>query len=66
MTFNSNTIVINSTNFKLDASGNVTASGTFKSANGKWEAALQSGSLLMSYDGNKRVELFKAGNYDGG
>ena len=66
LTFNSNTIVINSTNFKLDASGNVTASGTFKSANGKWEAALQSGSLLMNYDGNRRVELFKAGNYDGG
>ena len=66
LTFNSNTIVINSTNFKLDASGNVTASGTFKSTNGKWEAALQSGSLLMNYDGNRRVELFKAGNYDGG
>ena len=66
LTFNSNTIVINSTNFKLDASGNVTASGTFKSANGKWEAALQSGSLIMNYDGNRRVELFKASNYDGG
>lgn len=66
LTFNSNTIVINSTNFKLDASGNVTASGTFKSASGKWEAVLRSGGLLMSYDGNRRIELFKAANYDGG
>jgi phage minor structural protein len=66
LTFNSNTIVINSTNFKLDASGNVTASGTFKSASGKWEAVLRSGGLFMSYDGNRRIELFKAANYDGG
>ena len=66
LTFNSNTIVINSTNFKLDASGNVTAAGTFKSVSDKWEATLRSGGLFMNYDGNRRVELFKAGNYDGG
>lgn len=66
LTFNSNTIVINSTNFKLDASGNVTAAGTFKSANDKWEATLRYGGLFMDYDGKRRVELFKAGNYDGG
>ena len=66
LTFNSNTIVINSTNFKLDASGNVTASGTFKSVNDKWEATLHSGSLSMTYDGNQRVGIFKAANYDAG
>ena len=66
LTFNSNTIVINSTNFKLDGSGNVTASGTFKSANDKWEATLRSGGLFMNYDGNQRVAIYKAGNYDAG
>ena len=66
LTFNSNTIVINSTNFKLDGSGNVTASGTFKSANDKWEATLRSGGLFMNYDGNQRVAIFKAENYDAG
>lgn len=66
LTFNSNTIVVNSTNFKLDASGNVTASGTFKSVNDKWEAALRAGGLRMDYDGNQRVGIFKAANYDAG
>ena len=66
LTFNSNTIVINSTNFKLDASGNVTAAGTFKSVSDKWEATLRSGGLFMNYDGKRRVELFKASNSDGG
>lgn len=66
LTFNSNTIVINSTNFKLDPSGNVTASGTFKSVNDKWEAVLHSGGLSMTYDGNQRVGIFKAENYDAG
>ena len=66
LTFNSNTIVINSTNFKLDGSGNVTASGTFKSVSDKWEATLRSGGLFMSYDGNQRIGIFKAGNYDAG
>ena len=66
LTFNSNSIVINSTNFKLDGSGNVTASGTFKSVNGKWEAVLYSGVLRMTYDGNQRVSIFKATNYDAG
>lgn len=66
LTFNSNTIVINSTNFKLDGSGNVTASGTFKSVNGKWAAVLNSGVLRMTYDGNQRVSIFKATNYDAG
>ena len=66
LTFSSNTIVIDSTNFKLDASGNVTASGTFKSARGKWEATLEAGTLKMNYDGVQRVALFKASNYDAG
>ena len=66
LTFNSNSIVINSTNFKLDGSGNVTASGTFKSVNGKWAATLRSGVLRMTYDGNQRVSIFKATNYDAG
>ena len=66
LTFSSNTIVIDSTNFKLDASGNVTASGTFKSASGKWVATLDAGTLKMNYDGVQRVALFKASNYDAG
>ena len=66
LTFNSNSIAINSTNFKLDGSGNVTASGTFKSVNGKWAAVLNSGVLRMTYDGNQRVSIFKATNYDAG
>ena len=66
LTFNSNTIVINSTNFKLDSSGNVTALGTFQSKNGEWVAELRAGGLYMSYGGNRRVGIFKAGNYDAG
>ena len=66
LTFNSNTIVINSTNFKLDSSGNVTALGTFQSKNGEWAAELRAGGLYMSYGGNRRVGIFKAGNYDAG
>lgn len=66
LTFNSNSIVINSTNFKLDGSGNVIASGTFKSVNGKWEATLRSGGLYMNYDGNRRVSIFKGADLDAG
>lgn len=66
LTFNSNTIVINSTNFKLDSYGNVTAMGTFQSQNGEWVAELRAGGLFMKYGGNQRVRIFKAGNYDAG
>nr|DAU90338.1 MAG TPA: hypothetical protein [Bacteriophage sp.] len=66
LTFNSNSIVINSTNFKLDGSGNVIASGTFKSVNDKWEVSLRSGGLFMNYEGNQRVGIYKAANYDAG
>ena len=52
LTFNSNTIKINSTNFVLDEFGNVSAMGTFrsKSADG-WETEITSGCVRM-YDGN--------------
>lgn len=66
LTFNSNTIVINSTNFKLDSYGNVTAMGTFQSQNGEWVAEMRSGGLYMRYAGNQRVGIFKAANYDAG
>ena len=66
LTFNSNTIVINSTNFKLDSYGNVTAMGTFQSQNGEWVAEMRSGGLYMRHAGNQRVGIFKAANYDAG
>ena len=66
LTFNSNTIVINSTNFKLDSYGNVTAMGTFQSQSGDWVAEMRAGGLYMKYAGNQRVAIFKAGNYDAG
>ena len=50
--FTSNSITIDSTNFKLDATGNVTATGNFRSnngviGNGRNEAILTSGSLTL-------------------
>lgn len=44
--FNSNSIVINSTNFKLDAAGNVTASGTFNSVSGNLRTSVLNGGLF--------------------
>ena len=66
LTFNSNTIVINSANFKLDSYGNVTAMGTFQSQSGDWIAEMRAGGLYMKYAGNQRVAIYKAGNYDAG
>ena len=66
LTFNSNTIVINSTNFKLDSYGNVTAMGTFQSQSGDWVAEMRAGGLFMKYAGNQRVGIYNAGNYDAG
>lgn len=50
--FTSNSITIDSTNFKLDATGNVTATGVFSSnngviGNGRIESILTSGSLIL-------------------
>ena len=69
ITFNSNSLVINSTNFRLDASGNVTATGTFTSSYvdnlGKIsQAKLTSGSVVLNYDGVDRVSIL--GYYNGG
>ena len=52
ISFTSNSITIDSTNFKLDATGNVTATGNFRSNNGvigigRNEAILTSGSLNL-------------------
>ena len=54
LTFNSNTIVINSTNFKLDASGNVTAKGTFESGDEQsgGYACIKDGTLVLKYNGD--------------
>ena len=63
--FESNTIVINSTNFKLDKSGNVTASGTFKCSDKKWgyNAELNSGALMIK--NNYGTELASLGPRSG-
>lgn len=53
LTFNSNSIVINSTNFKLDEKGNITASGTFRSANNGYTAELTSGQFRLEQGGNR-------------
>ena len=57
LTFNSNTIVINSTNFKLDASGNVTAKGAFESGDEQsgGYACIKNGTLVLKYNGDKNL-----------
>ena len=57
LTFNSNTIVINSTNFKLDASGNVTAKGTFESGDEQsgGYACIKNGTLVLKYNGDTNL-----------
>lgn len=70
--FNANSIQINSSNFQLDAEGNVTATGTFKTnngiiGNGRNEAIFSSGGLTLyrtDNDGrsNKVVDLYGIGD----
>lgn len=57
LTFNSNTIVINSTNFKLDASGNVTAKGAFESGDEQsgGYACIKNGTLVLKYNGDANL-----------
>ena len=57
LTFNSNTIVINSTNFKLDASGNVTAKGAFESGDEQsgGYACIKNGTLELKYNGDTNL-----------
>ena len=57
LTFNSNTIVINSTNFKLDASGNVKAKGTFESGDEQsgGYACIKNGTLELKYNGDTNL-----------
>ena len=57
LTFNSNTIVINSTNFKLDAYGNVTAKGTFESGDEQsgGYACIKDGTLVLKYNGDTNL-----------
>ena len=57
LTFNSNTIVINSTNFKLDASGNVTAKGAFESGDEQsgGYACIKDGTLVLKYNGDTNL-----------
>ena len=58
LTFNSNTIVINSTNFKLDGNGDVTVKGSFESGNEQsgGYVSIKDGKLQIKYDGD--VNLF--------
>ena len=58
LTFNSNTIVINSTNFKLDGDGNVTVKGSFESGNEQsgGYVSIKDGKLQIKYDGD--INLF--------
>ena len=57
LTFNSNTAVINSTNFKLDAYGNVTAKGTFESGDEQsgGYACIKDGTLALKYNGDTNL-----------
>ena len=57
LTFNSNTIVINSTNFKLDGSGNVTAKGSFESGDEQsgGYACIKNGTLTLKYNGDTNL-----------
>ena len=57
LTFNSNTIVINSTNFKLDAYGNVTAKGAFESGDEQsgGYACIKNGTLVLKYNGDTNL-----------
>ena len=57
LTFNSNTIVINSTNFKLDGSGNVTAKGAFESGDEQsgGYACIKNGTLELKYNGDTNL-----------
>ena len=58
LTFDSNTIVINSTNFKLDGDGNVTVKGSFESGNEQsgGYVSIKDGKLQIKYDGD--INLF--------
>lgn len=57
LTFNSNTIVINSTNFTLDSYGNVHAKGEFESGdeNSKGYVAIKDGTLVIKYNGETNL-----------
>ena len=57
LTFNGNTIVINSKNFKLDASGNVTAKGAFESGDEQsgGYACIKDGTLVLKYNGDANL-----------
>lgn len=66
--FNANSIQINSSNFQLDASGNVTASGTFSTnngvtGNGRNEAVLSSGGLTFYRTDSSGIKKMVANLY---
>ena len=67
LTFNSNTIVINSTNFKLDAAGNVTAKGSFESGNEQsgGYACIKNGRLVLKYNGDTNLYFANTVSGDG-
>lgn len=58
ITFSSNTLIVNSTNFKVSADGTITAtnatlSGTATTENGLYKSELSGGRLRFSYDGTE-------------
>lgn len=62
ITFNSNSLVVNSTNFKLDSGGNVEIVGNFASENGDYRLQLWGGQYLMSHAGVTSVSMYTSAN----
>lgn len=70
ITFSSNTLAVNSDNFSLDKTGNVTATGTFKTnngitGNGRNEATLSSGGFRLkrtTSDGSSKDAVYIYGD----
>ena len=63
ITFNSNSIVINSTNFSLDASGNVTATGSFRTtADGGNYADVRGGQITVGNTGQSGYGILNYGS----
>lgn len=66
--FNSNSIVINSTNFQLDASGNCTATGTFSTVSGNLQSTVRDGGFYSYMNGQLVCAIYgytNSGQYMG-
>lgn len=56
--FNSNSIVINSTNFQLDANGNCTATGTFSTVSGNLQSTVRDGGFYSYINGQLAAAIY--------